>query len=83
MVLTPTHHYFLYRKATDMRKSFDGLYGLVRTGLRRDPLSGKVFVFINRRRTQINNQVKNAIRPIALGGPFNNEVQHLIWMTAR
>ncbi len=28
-----------------MRKSFDGLCGLVRSGLNRDPLSGEVFVF--------------------------------------
>jgi len=36
-----------------MRKSFDGLSGLVRSGLKRDPLSGEVFVFLNRRRTHI------------------------------
>ena len=45
--------YYLYRGATDMRKSFDGLCGLVRRGLKRDPLSGDVFVFVNRRRTHI------------------------------
>ncbi len=33
--------------------SFDGLSGLVRRGLGCDPLSGDVFVFINRRRTHI------------------------------
>lgn len=49
----PTQRYYLYRETTDMRKSFDGLSGLVRSGLRRDPLSGDVFVFINRRRTHI------------------------------
>ena len=36
-----------------MRKSFDGLSGLVRSGLERDPLSGDVYVFVNRRRTHI------------------------------
>ncbi len=36
-----------------MRKSFDGLSGLVRSGLKRDPLSGDVFIFLNRRRTHI------------------------------
>ena len=36
-----------------MRKSFDGLSGLVRTKLDEDPLSGQLFVFINRRRTQL------------------------------
>lgn len=36
-----------------MRKSFDGLCGLVRTELGRHPASGEVFVFVNRRRTLI------------------------------
>jgi len=45
--------YFLYREPADMRKGFDGLGGLVRSALKRDPLSGDVFVFINRRRTHV------------------------------
>ncbi len=45
--------YYFYRGATDMRKGFDGLCGLVRSILKRDPLSGDVYVFINRRRTHI------------------------------
>lgn len=43
--------YYLYSPATDMRKGFDGLSGLVRNDLLRDPLSGDAFIFINRRRT--------------------------------
>jgi len=43
--------YQLYRSATDMRKGFDGLSGLVRNELGRDPLSGEAFIFVNRRRT--------------------------------
>src|SRR5690625_6228897 len=45
--------YHLYRGACDMRKSFNGLSGLVRNELGRDPASGGVFVFLNRRRTLI------------------------------
>ena len=37
--------------ATDMRKSFDGLCGVVQDVLALDPYSGHVFVFCNRRRT--------------------------------
>jgi len=37
-----------YRDAIDMRKSFDGLLGAVRA-FDADPLSGTLFVFINRR----------------------------------
>jgi len=44
---------WLYAPPTDMRKSFDGLAALVRTKLAEDPLSGQLFVFINRRRTQL------------------------------
>lgn len=49
----PAQRYFLYRGAADMRKSFDGLSGLVRSELGRDPTSGDVFVFLNRRRTHV------------------------------
>ncbi len=40
---------FAYAAAADLRKSFDGLSGLVCDELARDPLSGEVFVFVNRR----------------------------------
>lgn len=36
-----------------MRKGFDGLSGLVRDGLAKDPLSGDVFIFFNKRRSQV------------------------------
>lgn len=36
-----------------MRKSFDGLCGLVSSDLRREVSSGEVFVFLNRQRTHI------------------------------
>jgi transposase len=36
-----------------LRKSFDGLSNDVRAVLGRDPLSGHVFVFLNRRRNQV------------------------------
>lgn len=42
--LTPHHQFWLYRKNCDMRKGFNGLSGLVRNELKRDPLSGEVFV---------------------------------------
>ena len=48
-----SQRYFLYRAPADMRKGFDGLCGLVRQGMGRDPLSGDVFVFVNRRRTHV------------------------------
>ena len=38
---------------TDMRKSFDGLSGLVREKLREDPLSGHLFLFCNKPRNRL------------------------------
>ena len=43
----------LYGQPCDMRKSFDGLQALVRQGLLRDPLDGSLYVFVNRRASQI------------------------------
>jgi transposase len=40
---------FLHAGPTDLRKSFDGLCGLVRSVLQADPLDGSLFLFINRR----------------------------------
>ena len=37
----------------NLRKSFEGLSNEVRAVLAEDPLSGHVFVFLNRRRTQV------------------------------
>lgn len=39
---------FLHARPVDMRKSFDGLIALTRHALGQDPLSGHVFVFVNR-----------------------------------
>lgn len=40
-------------EAVDMRKGFEGLYGLVRDQLGHDPLSGYLFLFSNRTRTRL------------------------------
>jgi len=53
LTLSNALRYFLYRDSTDMRKGFDGLSGVVRQALNKDPLSGDVFIFLNKRRTQI------------------------------
>jgi len=51
--LSSTHKYWLYGQSTDMRKSFNGLSGLVRNELLGNPLNGDVFIFINKRRNKI------------------------------
>ena len=44
---------FLYTAPTDMRKSFDGLSGIVRSEFAADPTNGSLFLFINRRRDRL------------------------------
>ncbi len=44
---------FVYLKTTDFRKSFDGLSALISGELQRDVFGGDVFLFLNKRRTQV------------------------------
>ena len=44
---------YLAAGATDMRKGFDGLFGIARDRLGIDPLSGHLFVFCNGRRNRL------------------------------
>jgi transposase len=51
--LIAANRIYLYRGVCDMRKSFDGLCGIIRSDLGADPLSGSLFVFVNRCRTMV------------------------------
>jgi transposase len=44
---------FLCTRSTDLRKSFDGLSGLVQECFSQDLLTGHLFLFLNRRRDRI------------------------------
>jgi len=46
--LNESHRYYLCPAGCDMRKGFDALCGVVRSDMNRDPLSGEVFIFMNR-----------------------------------
>jgi len=48
-----TTRVYLAVGATDLRKSFDTLAGVVRNSLRLDPLSGHLFAFTNSRRNRL------------------------------
>jgi transposase len=43
----------LYGQPTDMRKSYDGLQALTRHAMGHDPLDGALYVFVNRRGSQV------------------------------
>jgi len=51
--LSPATRVFVVTGATDMRKGFNGLYGIVATRLGLDPTSGHLFVFCNASRNRI------------------------------
>ena len=53
VAVSPATRVYLAVGATDLRRSFDGLYGLVQGVLKADPLSGHLFVFCNRQRTRV------------------------------
>jgi len=44
---------YLVAGATDMRKSFDSLSGVVRSAIQGDPKSGDLYVFCNRHRNRL------------------------------
>ena len=54
MIMLPSAvRIFLCTRPTDLRKSFDGLTGLVQECFGQDPLTGHLFLFLNRRRDRI------------------------------
>ena len=50
---SPATRVFLVVGVTDMRKSFNGLTAIVEHELARDPLSGHLFLFCNRKRNRL------------------------------
>ena len=53
MLLPRSVKVYVATQPVSLRKSFDGLSNEARVALRSDPLSGHLFVFINRRRNQV------------------------------
>ena len=41
---------FVHKEATDMRASYDSLYKKVKDVLKKNPFSGHLFIFVNKRR---------------------------------
>jgi transposase len=46
-------HVYLCQTPVDLRKSFDGLCGLVEAVFQRDVLDGHLFLFVNKRRDRL------------------------------
>jgi transposase len=52
VILAPSRsvRVFAYPAPADLRKGYDGLFGLVQNGLKADPMSGDLFLFVNESR---------------------------------
>jgi len=53
LTLTNEIRIFAHTGATDMRKGFNGLSGIVREEFQSDPTDGSLFMFVNRRRDRM------------------------------
>ncbi len=51
--LSSNLQYFLCCSTVDMRNGFDGLAGIVRNHLGKDPISGDIFIFLNKKLSHI------------------------------
>jgi transposase len=52
-MMPPSARIFLCTTPQDLRRSFDGLSGLITQQLGQDPRSGALFVFLNRRANRV------------------------------
>jgi len=51
--INPVNRYWLYHRPADVRRSFDGLSGIVTSELQLPMEVGDVFIFLNKRQTHI------------------------------
>jgi transposase len=51
--VSPVVKIFLYGQAADLRRGYDGLASIVQEAMEEDPLSGSLFVFVNKRANRI------------------------------
>ena len=65
--VSPVVKIFLYGQAADLRRGYDGLASIVQESMEQDPLSGSLFVFVNKR--------ANRIKLL-----YWNETGYAIWM---
>jgi transposase len=53
LTLSPSVPIYLHSEPIDMRKSFDGLFGIIKSDLSRDVRDGGLFMFLNKRLNRI------------------------------
>jgi len=82
--LGPATRIYLAAGVTDMRKGFEGLYGLVRDRLACEPLSGHLFLFCNAQRNRLKVLVWDGSGLWVCAKRFRERAFHLaaIWRRA-
>jgi transposase len=53
LAFSPEVKIYLHAQPIDMRKSFDGLFGIIKSDLKLDVRNGGLFMFLNLRRNRI------------------------------
>src|SRR6201998_604722 len=71
--LGPATRIYVALGATDMRKGFDGLYGIVRDRLGLEVRSGHLFLFANSRRNRLKILYWDGYATLAIMGPHDGE----------
>jgi transposase len=51
--LSAACRYYFYNGSADMRKGFDSLSGIVSSFIKENPLSGAMFIFLNKKHNQV------------------------------
>jgi hypothetical protein len=54
LAINPAVPFYLHAEPIDMRKSFDGLFGIVKADLQRDVHDGGLLLFLNSQYNRIN-----------------------------
>ena len=62
LTLPPSTRIFIAREPIDMRRSFDGLSVAVRSMMQQDPMSGYMFIFLNKTRSLVKDLVETSPR---------------------
>lgn len=53
LTISPAVKIFLYADVADLRRGYDGLASIVENSMEENPLSGYIYIFLNRRRNRI------------------------------
>lgn len=82
LTLPPSVRVYVAAMPTDLRKSFDGLSALVASSFGHDPLSGHLYVFLNRRADQVRVLFWDRTGFVVYGKRLARGRFHAVWKPA-